>query len=100
MTNTSLVQEWMQFVRRQSVRTAQDKSSKSKMMGSVVALLIISYYLQPIHAGSAECESCVNWAIKDVCTPAVSGSGICATVSWVSPLLCVSVLTEIGRAHV
>ena len=95
----SLKNCWMDYVRKQTARTASDPKPRIKLMAYVVLLLFISSRIPQAESGLIACGPCVHWA-AGFCLNAVAAGSVCAAVASFPPLLCSCLLTMGGGACV
>ncbi len=96
-TIKSIKSAWLNFVHRQTEKTSRDPMARAKVMGWVVALLIISFGLPKGESSFIACGPCVTWAAQ-FCGGLIAAGGACASVIAFPPLLCACLLSAGGLA--
>lgn len=99
MGNLGLKERWMNFVKQQTEKTARDPNTRTKLVGWILVLLIISYNITKAESSAIACGPCVAFASK-FCSGLIALGGACVAVAAIPPLLCACFLAAGGVACV
>src|SRR6218665_3350580 len=85
----------MDFVRRQTAKTAADPNARIKQLAYVVILLVITSGIPKAESSAALCGPCLSGA-GQICSSLFTAGGICYSVAAFPPALCVCLLANGG----